>query len=70
MTNLEITIGTKVVFTPTNVEFTLAKVTEARVSWYVGNTFKGGNGINNLKMAWTSIKDFKNGLDKGTYKLI
>ena len=70
MTIQEITIGTKVVFTPTNVEFTLAKVTETRISWYVNEQYKGGSGINNLKMAWVSVKQFKNGIKSGSYKIV
>jgi len=66
----EITIGTKVNFTPTSNIFEIAKVTETRISWYVGFNFKGGNGINNLKMAWCSVKQFQSGLNSGTYKII
>lgn len=62
--------GTKVLFTPTNKVFEIAKVTDKRVSWYVGFSYKGGNGINTLKMASTSRRLFQEGIDNGSYKII
>ena len=47
--------------------FEIAKVTETNVSWYVGFNFKGGNGKNNLKMAYISLKRFNEGLANGIY---
>ncbi len=62
--------GTKVLFTPTNVVFEIAKVTDKMVSWYVGFSYKSGSGINTLKMASTSRRLFQKGIDEGTYKII
>ena len=59
--------GQKVEFTPTGMIFEIAKVTETNISWYVGFNFKGGNGKNNLKMAYTSLKKFNQGIQNGTY---
>jgi hypothetical protein len=63
----ELTPGTKVTFTPTGMTFEIAKVTETRISWYVGFEFKGGTGKNTMKMTWCSIKDFQEGIDEGSY---
>jgi hypothetical protein len=63
----QLTPGTKITFTPTGEVFELAKVTDKRISWYVGFEFKGGRGINTMKMTWCSINDFQKGIDKGSY---
>lgn len=68
--NAKIAKGTKILYTPTNEEFVLEKVTEKRVSWYADDVYKGGNGINNLTMVWSSIKRFEKGIENGTYKII
>lgn len=62
----EITAGTKVVFTPTGMEFEIAKVTETRISWYV-EAHKSGWGKNTMKMAWATMKQFQRGIDNGAY---
>jgi hypothetical protein len=67
MTQTIPTSGTTYIFTPTGKEFTLNKVTLSRVSWYVGFNYKGGNGINNQKMAWVSRKVFEKGVVDGVY---
>jgi hypothetical protein len=63
----QLTPGTKVTFTPTGMQFEIAKVTDKNISWYTGFNFKGGNGQNNLKMAWCSVKSFQKGIDSGSY---
>lgn len=63
----KLTTGTKITFTPTGKIFEIAKVTDKRISWYVGFEFKGGCGKNTMKMTWCSIKEFQKGMDKGSY---
>lgn len=53
----QLTPGTKVTFTPTGMQFEIAKVTDKNISWYTGFNFKGGNGQNNLKMALYGVAD-------------
>ena len=65
----EITKGMTFLFTPTGKEFQVAKVTDKRISWYV-KVHKGGNGINTLRIAWTSMRQFQDGLNSGDYKII
>jgi hypothetical protein len=66
----ELKTGSKVEFTPTGNIFEIAKVTESRISWYLGFAYKGGSGKNNLKMASTTLKKFQSGIDNGNYKVI
>jgi hypothetical protein len=63
----EIKAGQKFEFTPTNVVFEIANVTDKRISWYTGHAHKSGWGVNTMRMAWTSIKRFQSGIDNGTY---
>lgn len=69
MTTTKIQSGTKIIFTPTNREFSLVTVTDKKVSWYVGNEFKSGTGKNTLKMTCTSMKSFLKGVKSGDYKI-
>lgn len=62
--------GTKILFTETGKHFILSKVTEKNVSWETGFTYRSGNGVNLMRMAWTSRKQFEKGIDKGAYKII
>lgn len=64
----EITVGTKIIFTPTGREFAIAKVTDKRISWFT-NPHKSSWGRNTMKMAWVSIRQFQEGLDEGAYIL-
>ena len=61
--------GQTYIFTPTGKEFKIAKVTDKNISWYVGFEFKGGNGINTLRMVHTSVKRFQSGIERGVYIL-
>jgi len=70
MTASKVKTGQKFEFTPTGKVFEIAKVTETRISWYIGQTVKSSWGVNNMRMAWASMKQFQSGLDKGSYKLI
>jgi hypothetical protein len=65
----ELTTGAKITFTPTGKVLTISKVTEKRISWYVGFVFKSGYGKNNLRMTSTSINIFQKGIDDGIYIL-
>lgn len=60
----------KVKFTPTGVVFTIKKVTEKRISWWLGFVTKSGHGINNLRSTSTSIRIFQQGIDDGTYIIL
>ena len=64
-----LTAGTKVKFTPTGNIFEIAKVTDKRISWYVG-LHKSNYGHNKMQMTWMSLKAFKKGIEKGTYIII
>lgn len=63
-------VGQKVKFIPTGKIFTIDKVTEKRYSWYVGHIFKQGNGRNDYRKTWISIKTFNEDLKSGVYELI
>ncbi len=58
--------GMTFIFTATWHEFKVARVTDTNISWYV-NQHKGGNGINNLKTAWMSLKRFNAAIKRGSY---
>jgi hypothetical protein len=50
--------------------FTLVKVTNSRVSWFTSSSFKGGNGINTMKMTWASVKQANEWIEKGLWKIV
>lgn len=66
--NTQITAGQKVTFTPTGMRFEIAKVTSARISWYVEPS-KSSYGKNTMRMAWITVNQFNDGLAKGIYKV-
>jgi len=70
MTTLNLISGTQFKFKPTGKIFTIGKVTETRISWYLGFICKGGFAKNNLRMTSTSIRIFQEGLDNGIYTII
>ena len=51
-------------------DFVIAKNTGKIISWYTGFVHKGGFGKNKLRMAWTSVKKFQDGMNRGVYTLI
>lgn len=67
MNNSNVKKGTKIKYKHTGVIFEIDLVTEKRVSWFVSNSYKGGNGINTLSKAWTSRANFENCIINGTY---
>ena len=62
--------GMKIEFTPTGHIFEIAKVTETRISWYVGFEYKSSWGKNTMKMTWVTLKTFQQGINSGTYKIV
>ena len=60
--------GQKFKFSPTGVIFVIGKVTEKRVSWYLGFEYQVNK--NTMRMTSTSMKIFQEGLEDGTYELI
>jgi hypothetical protein len=50
--------------------FEIEKVTEKRISWFVGFSFKGGNGVNTMKMTWASIKQAQYWIDNGEWNIL
>ena len=69
----EIKEGMLIIFTSKdypeyNGEFTIHKVTDKRISWFV-KPHKSSWGKNTMKVVWTSIDKFQKGLDDGTYKI-
>lgn len=67
MENISIKVGQEYKFAPTGKIFRVAKVTDKRVSWYLGRILLSSWGKNEMRMAWTSIKNFENGINKGLY---
>ena len=63
-----LTTGQKFKFIPTGVIFTIGRVTEKRVSWYLGFEYQANK--NTMRMTSTSIKIFQEGIEDGTYELI
>ena len=51
-------------------DFIIAKNTGKIISWYTGHIHTGGFGKNQLRMAWTSVRKFQKGLDRGAYTLV
>ncbi len=70
MSATDLKSGDKIQFTPTGRVFEISKVTDSRISWHLGFSYKGGNGVNNLKMTCITLKSFQEGLDDGSYKFI
>lgn len=66
----ELKPGTIFLFTPTGEPFKIARVTEKRISWYLGFTATSSWGKNQMRLTWTSLKHFQEGIDKGAYKII
>ena len=64
----EVLSGMEFTFTITSNKFKVSKVTDKRISWFV-NPHKSGCGINIMKVAWVSIKQFQEGIDEGIYIL-
>jgi hypothetical protein len=62
--------GDKFIYSPTNAKFTIGKVTDKRVSWYLGFIELSSWGKNEMRMTWTSRKLFEEGLKDGTYIII
>ena len=65
--NTMIQVGEKYKYTPTGKVFEIAKVTDRRVSWYIGCTLPSSWGKNKMHMSWTSLKVFQEGINKGLY---
>ena len=65
---MELKSGIKFSFTPTGKIFTLANVTEKRVSWYIPFEYMANK--NKMRMAWISRKDFEEGINTGDYQLL
>lgn len=67
MTVQDLKPGQVLVFTPTGKELTIGKITEKRVSWYFGFVTKSSWGNNNMRMAWASVSNFQDGINRGIY---
>lgn len=64
-----LTVGKTFTFTPTGKQFQIAKVTDTRISWYLGFSTKSSWGRNTMKMAWCQLSKFEAGVADGTYIL-
>lgn len=62
--------GTLIRFTKTGKEFKLEKVTDKRVSWYVGFEFKGGSGKNIMRMTSTSLRLAEKWVSEGAWIIL
>ena len=61
--------GMRFVFTPTGREFTLAKVTDTRASWYT-EPMKSSWGRNTMRMTWVTLRQFQEGINSGAYVVV
>lgn len=61
--------GTKIQFSNGKI-IEIHKATETRLSWYTGFNFRGGNGINKMKMTWITLNLAQTALDNNDWKVL
>ena len=66
----DLRIGQRIKYTITGKEFDIARVTDKRISWYVGFIYPSSYKKMSMRMAWVSIKQFQKGLDSGMYVIL
>jgi hypothetical protein len=66
--NREIKAGSKILFTPTGVEFVLKTVTGSRVSWH--NERPNRPYINRMTCTTVTRDKFEKGIKNGTYIIL
>ena len=66
----ELKTGMEFIFVPTGGKLRLKTVTDKKVIWFVGFTYKGGTGKNTLKTAGISRKQFEDAIKRGIYVIL